>query len=202
MPGEASPAVTYGKSWPPFSRILPAKSCTRSTVLSIGDPGAGAHQAEGGRVCAGSAHVLQVSSKPAWHVQVPTGEALSGLSVPSLQGSGRWRMEGHYPSSFPEDMGDKFRFACPLNNSNLHTGQCCSNSTILSLALRKPSFKLLNLMVLKQCEHFLSTTYQKLPFCKLKVHNFCSHRSYFQGVGRNQFFMFSWKHCRVLYICF
>lgn len=53
-------------------------------VLSIGDPGAGAHQGEKGHVCLGSAHLLQVSSKAAWHVQVHSGKSHIGLSVPSL----------------------------------------------------------------------------------------------------------------------
>lgn len=53
-------------------------------MLSIGDPGAGAHQGESVHVCLGFARVLQISSKAAWHVQVPSGEAPTGLSVPSL----------------------------------------------------------------------------------------------------------------------
>lgn len=70
--------------------------------------------------------------------------------------------------------------------AHLQTGQCCSDSIRLLLAWRSSSFNFLNLMVLTQRGHFLSTICQKLPFCKLKVHNFGSHRSYFPGVGRNQ----------------
>lgn len=102
----------YGKSRPLFSRILPAKSYTSGTVLSTGDPGVGAHQGEGGRVCLGSAHTLQVSSKPAQYVQVPVEKLLLDYLclLYKAEGGGGWRDRApHHPH---EDMGDKFRFEC------------------------------------------------------------------------------------------
>lgn len=64
-------------------------------------------------------------------------------------------------------------------------GQHCRHNIRLPLALRKPSFAFLNLMVITQWECFLSTIYQELSFWKLKVRNFGSHSSYFQCLGRN-----------------
>lgn len=65
-------------------------------------------------------HVLQVSSKPAWCVQVPSGEAPARLSISffiRLWEAGDAAL--HHPR---EDMGDRFRFGCPLNHSTPSVG--------------------------------------------------------------------------------